>query len=580
MYRLAGFLLLVARAWPQFPEITTTDDGLTVYITSEFNLKSAPPGQRAELRAFAIDASGNVQLFAERGSLARSDASGSGDGVSSIHVTGDGSSVAFVLSNICLPSIPCTSTVRRAEIRGADTRTLDDPDVLSLWLSRNGQWLLLIQPPVTFPNPGQPPVMTTEATLVDLTTNQRIKTPLPATRGNPLASDGTVVVRRNNPNSPGFQLGLFKGGDFIPITGIAGPFSPLALSDDGGTLLYQRPAPAQLVAHNLLTGSSVTLHSAQDGVIQDLLGLSSSGDIAFFRLLDRNQAGSAVIANTRTADSQELTLPPRELPASGALSGNGRVALLITNTGRLLRFDLDPSGKTTATIELVPPTPFLSGVPVVSPGELIQAAGALPAGFDWTGRILLNGAAIPIIASNLATVTFQAPWELIPGPATLRVDISNDSPFSGSQSVFAAPANPRFVPADPGSGSIFAGVKIIRGDFSGPLTTQPGPGDVVHIYMTGLGSVAGAVQTGKPAPADDIRPITGTITCRFLPQPADAQTLFAGLAPLTLGYYLASFRMPADAGTSPLNGLRCQFQAQGFVSVMRYQQASPPSPLP
>src|SRR5260370_37182301 len=92
-------------------------------------------------------------------------------------------------------------------------------------------------------------------------------------------------------------------------------------------------------------------------------------------------------------------------------------------------------------------------------------------------------------------------------------------------------------------------------DFSGLVTTQPQPGDIVIAYMTGLGPVQGQPQTGVPTPVGVPMPLDGQITCTFLvqqtsplvplPQQSAAETLFAGLAPSLIRIYQVSFRMPA-----------------------------------
>jgi uncharacterized protein (TIGR03437 family) len=587
VHRLALVLLLAFPGWSQFVEVVTADDGQQVYFTTQFNLKTAPPAQRSELRAFRIHSeTGAVELFAERGDLARLDASGSSDGVSSLQVSGDGQSVAFTMTNICLPGDPCRTTIQRAEVRGRNAQVLGEGTV---WLSRNSRWAILNPPPFAAPPaPGQAPAPATEATLINLETQERATIPIPATRGNPLASDGTVLVRRQNPGATSFALGLLKDGGFTPLT-MAGAFAPLAISDNARKLVYSRidapvagqPPKFQLIARDLITSADVILNAGAEGERQDLLGLSNDGRRALFRVSALSQAtGRTLIASTETGRIAELPLPEGELAATGALSGNGAVAFVFTNAGRLLRIEMDAEGNPVRTRNLLPPTPYLCcGILRFSPGEIVRAEAVLPAGGSWTNRIILDDRALPVISSDATSVTIQAPWELRTGQSSLRIDSPDDSPFAPIQMVFTSPANPRFVSADPRSNSVLTGIKIIRGDFSGPLTAQPQSGEIVHVYMTGLGPVRGAVQTGIPAPTDDIRPITGSIACRFAPQESDAETLFAGLAPGFLGFYQVTFRMPQDAGGAPLTGLQCRFETQGLSAMMSYFQAAPP-PLP
>jgi uncharacterized protein (TIGR03437 family) len=100
-------------------------------------------------------------------------------------------------------------------------------------------------------------------------------------------------------------------------------------------------------------------------------------------------------------------------------------------------------------------------------------------------------------------------------------------------------------------------IEIIKGDWSGFQTTQPHAGDIVYLYMTGLGPVSGPVHTGIPAPLDIVEPLQSPLTCTFTPQTTPAQTLFAGLAPGLVGIYQVAFRIPEDANTKPFNGLQC-----------------------
>ena len=130
-------LLLGIPAFCQYPEIVTTDDGQQVYFTTLLLERNAPASASTELRIFRVDGS-VFELFVERGSLARTDAGGTGDGASSVQVTGDGQSIAFILTNICPPGDPCRTTIRRAEIRGRGATVLGEAD--RVLLSRNGKW--------------------------------------------------------------------------------------------------------------------------------------------------------------------------------------------------------------------------------------------------------------------------------------------------------------------------------------------------------------------------------------------------------------------------------------------------------
>ncbi|MBL8216592.1 MAG: hypothetical protein JNK87_38085 [Bryobacterales bacterium] len=95
MRPLAALLLLSVPAFSQFSEIVTTDDGQHVYFTTQLIERSAPSAAPVESRLYRIEG-GAFQLFVERGSLAPPDRGSSQDGASSLELTGDGQSVAFV----------------------------------------------------------------------------------------------------------------------------------------------------------------------------------------------------------------------------------------------------------------------------------------------------------------------------------------------------------------------------------------------------------------------------------------------------------------------------------------------------
>jgi uncharacterized protein (TIGR03437 family) len=78
------------------------------------------------------------------------------------------------------------------------------------------------------------------------------------------------------------------------------------------------------------------------------------------------------------------------------------------------------------------------------------------------------------------------------------------------------------------------------------------PGEVIHFFMTGLGTVTPSVPTGAPAPASPPGKLTSAITLslvNYASHPAQSVTypvdvLFAGLAPGFVGVYQVSVRMP------------------------------------
>jgi uncharacterized protein (TIGR03437 family) len=229
---------------------------------------------------------------------------------------------------------------------------------------------------------------------------------------------------------------------------------------------------------------------------------------------------------------------------------------------------------------LIPATPDVGHGKQFPVGSLVHLNGYLPGSADdLRGQILLDGRPVPVVKTNPNDVAIQIPWEQHTGDVPFRVDIPSGSPFITYELATAVPVYPAFEPLDPGE-SAFVPIKLIKGDFSGLITVEPQPGDIVIAYMTGLGPVKGQPQTETPAPLDMLMPLNGSITCTFQerrtslvpPTPqGPAETLFAGLAPGLIGTYQVTFRMPARAGQGPLQSINCDLataQGGGSLSVL------------
>lgn len=579
MRSITVLLLLSIPAFCQYSEIVTTDDGQQVYFTTVLVERSAAAGAPTESRIFRIDGKA-FQLFVERGSLARTDAGGSGDGASSVQVSGDGQSVAFILTNICPPGDPCRTTIRRAEIRGRGATVLGEAD--RVLLSRNGKWALLVPPMFSFPGTaGEPPQQNTQATLVNLDTGEKSAVGMPLTSDGAfvLASNGSVLQRVQG--KTGVEIGVGANGTLKPLPPVTGAAAFLGMSDDAGTVLVSRlnlPAPGQtlttlpppdLIALDLRAGTSKVLNSLDRPGRYILLGISNDGHRALLRADDQSGPGPAMLFDVVTGKSTTLAIGKDERPLSGTLSGSGNAAIIATNSGRILRLALDSIGNITSAEELLPPTPYFNPDTLPAPGALVDADHPMPGSIDWSGRIQLNNLPLAIIRNTGSRMTLQVPWELPVGTAAVYIDYPSESPLVQRSRLFVAPQAPRFVNPAPGATGIFGGM-LIKGDFSGYVTAPPKPGDIVSMYMTGLGAVRGAVKTGEPAPTNDLRPVDGYVHCAFTPNTTDAETLFAGLAPGMVGIYQLTFRFPAD---TPMDvaptGMRCGFNTPGYNLIMQ-----------
>jgi uncharacterized protein (TIGR03437 family) len=561
---LGLLLALSCPVFAQFAQLTATDDGTRVYFTSTLLLKGVTSTTTwPEARLYQIGPAG-LTLFAQRGALAPQNTNVSGEGASNPEVSGDGALIGFTFSNICPAGPTCTTPVpSEAELRG--TKTLDlGPG--SLQLSRNGKWALVTSAQTIDPQTHQ--MLPQTSTLINLATGERDALPGPpagATRT--LASDGAVLVLEPAGSSGAAAgLGLWKQGKFTLVQ-IAGGFQVGALSDDASTLIYQAVAlgagatPSySLAAGNLASGQQTVLfQTSVTAQGPTFLAASNNGQTVLYlvRSAGNPNAGPAYIASVATGQSTPVVLPAGELVTAGALTGAGDVAFVSTTAGRIVKL---ASG---VASELIPATPFCQNLNYLSPGSRItlqcNVAGSVD---DLRGQVIVDNQAMPVLAANQGQITVQVPWgDQHPSSSFLAIDTPSSSPFQSQQPVTFA-----YLPAifgGPAGQTALFGLLFIKGDWSGPLTGPPGPGDIVYTYMTGLGPVNGPMQTGAPASLSIPSPIMGTFTCQFRPEAEPAKTLFAGLAPGMVGVYQVAFQMPADAGPA-WTGITCNLNIPGL----------------
>ncbi len=546
----ALLLLAATPLFAQFSQLVATDDGSQIYFISPLTLASNT-SRTAESGIYHIGPDG-VFLVPEPPPVAFYDPLSPPrsiiDPVSDPQVSGDGTLFGFTYRNICsgyAAATGCDQIPAEAELRGSQTADLG-PGVLQL--SRNGRWALVTNQ-VAISTPLKGPAYT--ATLIDLTTRQHTDVPQPLFPGTSvLASDGTVMT----------GAGLWKQGQVTPMPSLPGfSFTPLALSDNAAIIVstaYQMGVAnsIRLVAFNMASGAAATLYQSTSSTLPVFMAMSNFGTRALYRVTPlASAAGTAYVADTSTGQSTAIALPGGESVIDGTISGAGDIAFLVTTLGRIVKVTL----ATGAVEPLIPPR-HMSAIPYNSlSAPWCTCKPPYPGtAADWTGQILLGNQPLPVLGVKPGEVDVQVPWEQASGPAQFQIAIPTGSPFQQIQTVFVSPIAPAFELLPAGQSAIFP-IDIIKGDWSGFQTTQPHAGDIVYIYMTGLGPVTGPVQTGVPASLTTPNPIQSTLTCTFLPQTAAAQTLFAGLAPGLIGIYQTAFRLPADPNTQPLNGMAC-----------------------
>lgn len=179
------------------------------------------------------------------------------------------------------------------------------------------------------------------------------------------------------------------------------------------------------------------------------------------------------------------------------------------------------------------------------------APNALPVGMDGVSvsfDVPSAKLSVParIIFISPGQINVQAPWEL-QGQTSAQVKVTIDNfVFGNVVTVPLADAAPAFFEA----GGI---ASALDGNFA--LVSAANPvkrGQVVQLYMNGLGPVTGGPASGEYASKTVLTPTKNTATVNIGGTPA--QVLFSGLAPGFPGLYQVNAVVPAGiaAGTVPI----------------------------
>lgn len=521
-------LVLIALAAPavgQFAGLGTTANGSTVYFSTPLRLRGSNSPftykilrQDTRLAEFLSRDLGDPIGWTWSNFYDLMDAQPSSDG----------SVIAISARRACGGGSGCLAVqTAQGSIVGADGRQLF-ADAGYVSMSPNGRWAL-------FYGRNTFGTLVTATELVDLSNGQATKVPysLPQGPRRQVANDGTVAV------VAGSQLHLWRtdGDQTVPVSPNN---SQVLISADGRKIVYQ-------------TAKGLALYDRGSGA-ETMLPATAVGSVAM-------SEDGATIAFVNAADSQVwLASPLRQLSEEAdamsevTLSGNGRLAFVATNGGRLLRIDVS----TGAVTELIPRTPWITSFPSpVVPGSLYRMAGKnlTPA------QVRVASLDAPVQSSAADEVWFQIPWET-PVQAAARVELS-----PGNSPLESPPGTVDVAERAPGGFTTDFTVLAVHQDWSG-LVTPDSPaaeGEVIAVYLNGLGPVIPKVATEAPGPVPPAV-ITGALRCQFWDgSPSDGQIFFAGLAPGMIGVYQVSVQVPVGLRVTPIS-LTCDF-GQGTTPV-------------
>lgn len=544
-------LLLPFPVSAQFAELAASDDGKVLYFTSQmlFRGEQSPLGW-PEYRLYRFGPEG-LTLFAERGPLASDSTFSSNTGVTNVSTTSDGSLVGLTFNQICLNAdSSCIATTNEAELLGRQSLDVGEG---TLQLSRNGRFPLRTS---TEADQANLPNSIVTITLIDLTNGVRtvvskVSQSYPSLdllvgAGNRIASDGTVLIFQATGTSKFvISASLWKQGNVTPISISAeSNFSAIAISDDARTLVgfASDKGTSKLVAVGVATGNVTAI--AQPSAARPLfLAMSNDGQRALYITGPGNALrGDAYVWNAVTGTTIPVPMDTGEYATGGTLSGRGDYAFVATTRGRIVTMPVQAG---TPATSLFPATPYCDDPGPVAGGSLVDLHCTFNlSAAELAGKTWYQGWPLPVVYSEPGHLGVQIPWgwdNFVPNEITF--DIPSPSGFQPRQQLSVWAGAPVMLPARAGASNLF-GIEIFKGDWSGPLTTQPKAGDIVNVYMAGLGPVNGDVTTGVPAPLESLRPIRWRLSCQFLPQTSPSDVLFAGLAPGTIGVYQVTLRVP------------------------------------
>ena len=173
--------------------------------------------------------------------------------------------------------------------------------------------------------------------------------------------------------------------------------------------------------------------------------------------------------------------------------------------------------------------------------SVTQAATALPLPLELGGvRVRVDGRDAPLFFVSAFQINFQIPFE-VRSNATVDVVVIRDGVESPPVTVQVADYAPG-VFINPNTGE-----PIIQRHPDGALITANNPaqpGDILIIFVTGIGSLKNAPPSGEPSPASPLA--SAHLTPDVTVGGASSQVFFAGLAPFFVGLGQVNIQLPSD----------------------------------
>jgi uncharacterized protein (TIGR03437 family) len=206
---------------------------------------------------------------------------------------------------------------------------------------------------------------------------------------------------------------------------------------------------------------------------------------------------------------------------------------------------ISPRGVVAAAGFAVPASPgaLLSLYGINFSVDSITSAAGFPLLTTLAGvSVLVDGKAVPILSISPWQINVELPQETPVKATNFQASFDNGFVTPAEVAAVEATAPAVFLTDTQQAAVLHAGTSILADD------AHPAkPGEVLEMFGTGLGVTDPPVPAGQPAPANpqSIARVTPLVSINN----ADAQVLFAGLAPGFAGVYQVNFAVPAGVRT-------------------------------
>lgn len=519
-------------AFAQFDSLSTTRDGSRVYFTTRLVQNGSQQPKHG--KAFVADRAGVRPLLIRNRDFFAAYPPSTGLSnyfdIVGVQPSADVDKLAIVAEGDCNVGSVCAYSYSAGETTIYDGQGNETSFLGRAVLSPNGAWALSTYLPRANPSPS--------FSVSNVATDSRYPVMFTGSRGrdwqlHDVADNGTAVIATD-------ELTIFSPP--ASVQKYPGRPESAVIDAAGTTVVWTDTADGPRSLRVLKIAERRIRSLATPDRYDYAPSLSDDGSRILFLSEPRRSAdglSQAFLMRIDGAERRQITADPDGI-RSAVLSGDGRIAWVLTQTGRLIQVDIDGGNAT----EVIARTPvFLTGTATAAIGQVVSAAASVLLGDAVEVRV--DGRPTPVLAVERGAVKFQMPWDI---EDFAEVDVALSSQDAGSWSgaplrIRVRTYDPVFVTA-PGSEYAVAAHQSFQG-----LVTSEQParrGEIIHLYATGLGPVVGE------SPATVAAPLTCSVDGTSI------QLLYAGLAPGIAGYYQVSVRLPEATPSDFVVALTCE----------------------